>query len=63
MDYDEKQTRMKKMRKIIRRRDIFRWVDSFLQAAFARNLNDFPPVKEEYIPGTSGEDFATMLEE
>jgi trehalose 6-phosphate synthase len=63
MDYDEKQSRMKKMRKIIRRRDIFRWVDSFLQAAFARNLNDFPPVKEEYVPGISGEDFASMLEE
>jgi len=63
MDYDEKQTRMKKMRKIIRRRDIFRWVDSFLQAAFARNLNDFPEVTEEYVPGISGEDFASMLEE
>jgi len=61
MDWEEKRHRMKKMRQVVRRRDIFRWVDSFLQAAFTINLNNFQPVKEEYVPGVSGEDFAGML--
>lgn len=49
MERSEKRRRMRKMRETIRRQDIFWWVDSFLQAAFARHLEDFPAV-EEYIP-------------
>ncbi len=34
---------MRRLRESIRRADIFWWVDSFLQNAFSRHLNDFPP--------------------
>ncbi len=55
MDRPEKRRRMRKLREKIRRQDIFWWVDTFLQAAFARNLDDFPSV-EEYLPDMSLED-------
>lgn len=60
MDWEEKRSRMKKMRNAIRRRDIFWWVDSFLQAAFAKNLDDFQPVAEEYLPGMGRKDFTEL---
>lgn len=34
--------RMERMRDVIRKNDIFRWVDMFLLAAFSRHLDDFP---------------------
>jgi alpha,alpha-trehalose-phosphate synthase [UDP-forming] len=34
--------RMRRMRDIVRRYDIFWWVDTFLMAAFSKHLNDFP---------------------
>jgi len=37
----ERQKRMKKLRTRIRRHDIYWWVNSFLQASIAKNLNDF----------------------
>jgi trehalose 6-phosphate synthase len=43
---------MRKLRESVRKQNIFWWVESFLQAAFARNLEDFPPV-EEYVPDMS----------
>lgn len=49
MDRSEKRRRMRKMRESVRRQNIYWWVNSFLQAAFARHLEDFPPV-DEYIP-------------
>ncbi|MFQ6103388.1 MAG: trehalose-6-phosphate synthase [Candidatus Glassbacteria bacterium] len=49
MDYDERRWRMRKLRQSIRRQDIFWWIDSFLRAAFAKDLDDFPFL-EEYIP-------------
>ncbi len=42
MDSEERKTRMKKLRYNIRRQNIFWWIDSFLRAAFARDLEDFP---------------------
>jgi trehalose 6-phosphate synthase len=50
MEPHERNNRMKTMRSVIRKRDIFSWVDSFLGAAFAVNLKDFPEI-EEYVPG------------
>lgn len=50
MEKREQHSRMKTMRSIIRKRDIFSWVDSFLDAAFAVHLKDFPEI-EEYVPG------------
>ncbi|NJB66888.1 trehalose 6-phosphate synthase [Desulfobaculum xiamenense] len=43
MVLDEKRARMHKMQTAIRKYDIYWWVDSFLKAAFDRQLDDFPP--------------------
>ncbi len=51
MPTDERRARMHKMRRSVRDYDIFWWVDSFLQAAIARDLSDFP-APEEYVPHT-----------
>jgi trehalose 6-phosphate synthase len=42
---------MRRLRRSIRQYDIFWWVHSFLQAGFAKNLNDFP-LLEDYLPKT-----------
>lgn len=49
MGAEERRLRMKRLRGIIRQTDIFWWLDSFLRAAFARNLDDFP-LMEDYVP-------------
>jgi len=41
-DPAEHRRNMRRMRESIRRSNIFWWVDSFLQNAFSRHLNDFP---------------------
>ena len=54
MEPEERRSRMKTMRSLVRKRDVFSWVDSFLGAAFAANLEDFPQVEPdslEYVPG------------
>jgi len=55
METAEKKRRMRKLRESVRRQNIFWWVDSFLQAAFARNLDDFGSV-EEYLPDLAAEE-------
>jgi len=51
MPDEERARRMKILRRAVRRRDIFWWVNTFLKAAFARNLDAFPrEMTEEYIP-------------
>jgi len=52
MDPGEKARRMKRLRASVRRRDIFRWVDRYLDAALSKRLPDFPPV-EAYVPQIS----------
>src|SRR6185503_13677352 len=42
MGKDERRARMQRMRRSIREHDVFRWVDSFLQAAITRDLQAFP---------------------
>ncbi|WP_029894912.1 alpha,alpha-trehalose-phosphate synthase (UDP-forming) [Desulfohalovibrio reitneri] len=42
MDKRERHTRMSKLRESVRRNNIYWWVDSFLQAAFSSQLEDFP---------------------
>ncbi len=49
MPENERKRRMRKLRREVKRRDIFWWVDSFLEAAFARHLDNFPVI-EDYIP-------------
>ena len=38
----ERKMRIHKLRENVRRNNISVWVDSFLKAAFSRNLDDFP---------------------
>ncbi len=49
MTAEERKDRMRRLRRIVRRYDIFWWVDSFLKAAFAKDLSDFP-LMEDYVP-------------
>lgn len=49
MPFDERKRRMRTLRRIVKRYDIFWWVDSFLKTAFQRELRDFP-VAEDYVP-------------
>ena len=41
--------RMRKMRRLVRRHDVFEWVRTFLNAAISKELHDFPVI-EEYTP-------------
>jgi trehalose 6-phosphate synthase/phosphatase len=52
MDKDERQRRMRELRRSIRKRDIFWWVDAFLRAAIAKDLSAFP-MAEHAIPKES----------
>ncbi|MGH7546006.1 MAG: alpha,alpha-trehalose-phosphate synthase (UDP-forming) [Gemmatimonadota bacterium] len=49
MDLDERRMRMRKLRRMVRERNIVWWTDSFLRAAIEKELGDFPVV-QEYIP-------------
>ena len=44
MDLRERRTRMKKMQALVAKNDIYWWVNSYLNASIAGNLDDFPPV-------------------
>lgn len=54
MDKEERQRRMRKLRRSIRKRDIFWWVDTFLRAAIAKDLSAFP-MREHVGPKTDRE--------
>ncbi len=49
MPSDERRKRMRRLREVVRREDIFWWTDSFLAAAFSRRLDEFP-VHEYFVP-------------
>jgi len=49
MDRDEEISRMRRLRQLVRRRDIFAWVNAFLNAAIAKDLDSYP-VLEDYVP-------------
>ena len=49
MPQAERQRRMKKLRASIRKQDIYWWVNSILQAAIEKRLDNFPVI-EEYLP-------------
>ena len=51
MSAEERKTRMRKLRRNIRRYDIFWWVESFLESAFSTDLGSFPVVAD-YNPLT-----------
>jgi len=50
MDIKERKRRMRRLREVVRRRNIFWWVDTFLHTALAKHLADFPYTEEEYLP-------------
>jgi trehalose 6-phosphate synthase/phosphatase len=49
MPLSERRARMRRLRAVTRREDIFWWTDSFLRAAISKRLDDFP-VTEYFIP-------------
>lgn len=49
MTLEERKARMQRLRLSVRKQNIYWWVDSFLDAAFARRLDNFPVVYE-YLP-------------
>jgi len=58
MQREERRRRMQRLRAAVRRYDIYRWVESFLHAAIARELKDFPLI-DEYIP-TPTDDYDSL---
>jgi trehalose 6-phosphate synthase len=50
MPIAERRRRMQALRRKVRQFDIYWWVDSYLNAIFARDLKAFPPL-EDYVPG------------
>jgi trehalose 6-phosphate synthase len=50
MPIAERRRRMQILRRKVRKHDIYWWVDSYLNAIFARDLKAFPPL-EDYVPG------------
>ncbi|MBD3170329.1 MAG: trehalose-6-phosphate synthase [candidate division Zixibacteria bacterium] len=49
MPDSERRSRMHKLRRSVRRNNIFLWVDSFLQSAISRSRDIFPII-EDYVP-------------
>jgi trehalose 6-phosphate synthase len=49
MSQDERREHMRKLRGSIRKQDIYWWVNSFLQAAIERRLDNFP-VLDDCLP-------------
>jgi trehalose 6-phosphate synthase len=48
MDIGHRRHRMRAIRAIVRRYDIFWWVDAFLEAAFSTHLEEFPKKEPDY---------------
>jgi trehalose 6-phosphate synthase len=49
MPDDQRKLRMKKLRQLVKKADIYWWVNSFLLAAIAQRLDNFPII-EDFIP-------------
>jgi len=47
MPADERFARMRRIRRAIRREDVFWWVDSYLRAAITKDLRAFPRAEVE----------------
>lgn len=62
MDADERKTRMKRLRESVRRNDIYRWVKSFLKAAGAKKLEEFPILDQYFPPFNAEKAFGEQME-
>ncbi len=49
MSREERYQRMRRLRRVVQKHNIYWWVDSFLRAAIAKNLRDFP-IMQDYLP-------------
>lgn len=49
MSQQERKLRMSRMKRIVQKQDIFRWVEYFLNTAFGKDLYDFPLITD-YLP-------------
>ncbi len=49
MPVNQRKLRMKKLRQLVKKTDIYLWVNSFLLAAIAKRLDNFPII-EDFIP-------------
>lgn len=58
MDDETRQARMKKLRRSIKKNDIFHWVNTYFRAGIAKELRQFP-VAEFFVPKPLSEDSAT----
>ena len=51
MPLQERRARMQRLRASVKEQDIYWWVDSFLQAAIAKDLESFPKIElDDYLP-------------
>ncbi len=60
MSYEERRLRMRRLRAGVKRHDIYRWVESYLEAAVSRHLYDFP-VTSEYIPPVEAQEIGLSI--
>ncbi len=61
MPPEERKQRMRKLRQSVRRHDVYWWVNSFLQAAIAKQLDQFPLV-EDYVPKRENSEWSVANE-
>ena len=54
MSIEEKKIHMSKLRQLVKKNNIFRWVDNFLEAAIEKNLSNFP-VLSDFVPSSEKE--------
>ena len=56
MSDDQRRARMRRLRRSIRRNDVFRWADAFLRAALAEDVNASSPARKlRLVAGTIGD--------
>jgi hypothetical protein len=56
MSDDQRRARMRRLRRSIRRNDVFRWADAFLRAALAEDVNASSPARTlRLVAGTIGD--------
>lgn len=60
MTSEERRSRMRRLRATVKRHNIYRWVESYLEAAVSRHLYDFP-VTSEYIPPVGTPDIGLSI--
>ena len=62
MSLEERKQRMRNLRENVKNKDVFWWVNSFLNAAIEKNLSNFPQV-DEYFPSKPDIGLFSMVSE